>query len=309
MIQGGNHAPYAKPLRRRPGSDGIRRRDAGRPRSGRREYPVNWNVTLATATGAALNVPPAGANDTSCRPSAAHPQPVILLHGIFQDQNMAWQALAPTLANEGYCVFTMTYGQVWYSANLGGIDNLSASAAEVYTFVSQVLSWTGAAQVDLVGYSEGGFIARLYMKDYGAAHVRRYVGISPVNMEPATISGILTLAYQIPGAEAVVDVACPACYALSTPPAFDSLNTPSATFPAVTYTDIATSTDEVATPYQLSFLPAGPNVTNITIQSLCPDDQVGHLGMPYDTTTVQLALNALDPANPQPVPCDSGVPL
>ena len=271
-------------------------------------YPVNWNVVTATAAGVALDVPPAGAN-LPCTPSAAHPQPVVLLHGVFQNQNMAWQALAPTLANDGYCVYTMTYGQTLYSGNLGAIGDLSTSAAEVSTFVNHVLSSTGAAQIDLVGYSEGGYVARLYLKNYGSQHVSKYVGISPVNSDPATISGILTLAYQIPGAAALVGVACPACEALSTQPAFTALNTPTATFPDVTYTDIATTTDEVATPYHLSFLPAGPNVTNETVQSFCPDDTVGHLGMPYDTTTVQLALNALDPADAQPVPCDQGFPL
>jgi len=172
-------------------------------------YPVNWNVVTATAAGAALNVPPPGAN-VPCTPSAAHPQPVVLLHGVFQNQNMAWQALAPTLANDGYCVYTMTYGQTLYSGNLGAIGDLSTSAAEVSTFVNHVLSSTGAAQIDLVGYSEGGYVARLYMKNYGSQHVKKYVGISPVNMEPATISGILTVAYQIPGAAALVGVACPA---------------------------------------------------------------------------------------------------
>ena len=57
------------------------------------------------------------------RLAAAHPQPVVLLHGVFQNQNMAWQALAPTLANDGYCVYTMTYGQTLYSGNLGAIGD------------------------------------------------------------------------------------------------------------------------------------------------------------------------------------------
>jgi triacylglycerol esterase/lipase EstA (alpha/beta hydrolase family) len=274
-----------------------------------RDFPVNWSTTTALVSGAALNVPPPGANLSHCTPSAEHPDPVVLAHGVFQNQNMAWQALAPILANDGYCVYTLTYGQVWYSGNLGGIDELSASAAELNTFVNQVLATTGAPQVDLVGYSEGGYVTRLYMKTYGPNHVSTYVGISPVNSAPATISGLLTIAYQIPGAEAVFALACPACGALSTEPAFESLNTPSATFPTVTYTDIASTTDEVATPYTLSFLPAGPNVTNETVQSVCPNDHVGHLGMPYDPTAIQMAVNALDPAEAEPLPCGSGFPL
>ncbi|AJE80428.1 lipase class 2 [Streptomyces albus] len=272
-------------------------------------HPVNWSTTLATASGAVANVPPAGANNTSCRPSSAHPEPVILLHGIVQNQNMAWQALAPTLANEGYCVFTMTYGQVWYSGNLGGIDYTATSAAKVARFVDQVRQWTGSSKVDLVGYSEGGFISRLYMKNHGVSHVSKFVGISPVNSAPPSISGLLTLANQIPGATALIEGVCPACGELQGEDAFTSLNTPDATFPSVTYTNIASTRDEVATPYTLSFLPPGPNVTNQTIQSACPDDHVGHLGMPYDKTTVQMTLNALDPAHAKPLPCDNGFPL
>jgi triacylglycerol lipase len=286
---------------------GILAASAGRAEAS--GYPVNWNVVTATATGAALNTAPPGAN-IPCTPSAAHPEPVVLVHGIFQDQNMAWQALAPVLANSGYCVYTLTYGQTWYSGNLGGVGPLADSAAELDTFVSQVLAQTGAAKVDLVGYSEGGFVSRLYMKTYGSQNVSQFVGISPVNSQPPTFSGILTYAYQIPGAAALVGVLSPAFEELSTQPAFTALNTPSATFANVTYTDIATTTDEVATPPEpVSFLPAGPNVTNETVQGYCPDDTVGHLGMPYDKTTVQLVLNALDPAQAQQVPCGQGFPL
>ena len=272
-------------------------------------YPVNWDVLTATATGAALNIAPPGAN-VPCTPDATHPEPVVLVHGIFGNQNTAWQALAPLLANDGYCVYTLTYGQTWYSGNLGGVDYLSNSAAELHEFVDQVLAQTGASQVDLVGYSEGGFVSRLYMKTYGSQDVSQFVGISPVNSQPPTFSGILTYAYQIPGATALVGVVSPAFEELSTQPAFTALNTPSATFGNVIYTDIATTTDEVATPPDpVSFLPAGPNVTNENVQSFCPDDSVGHLGMPYDVTTVQLVLNALDEAQARPVPCGRGFPF
>jgi hypothetical protein len=36
---------------------------------------------------------------------------------------------------------------------------------------------------------------------------------------------------------------------------------------------------------------------------------VGHRGMPYDKTTVQLVLDALDSAQAQHVPCWQGFPL
>ena len=51
-----------------------------------------------------------GTNDFSCRPTPRHPRPVVLVHGSGGGQQTNWATLAPVLANEGYCVFAMTYG-------------------------------------------------------------------------------------------------------------------------------------------------------------------------------------------------------
>jgi triacylglycerol esterase/lipase EstA (alpha/beta hydrolase family) len=272
-------------------------------------YPVNWDTLSAVAIGAADEAAPAGADHLFCRPSAAHPDPVILIHGVLANENIAWQALAPTLANNGYCAYTLNYGQVWYSGTLGGIGEINSSASTLNAFVNTVLAWTGASKVDLVGHSEGGNLARLYMKTYGSTKVSKYVGLAPINMGPPTLSGLATVIAQIPGGSAAFASGCPACGELLTPSYFTSLNTPSPTYSNVTYTDIATVNDEAVTPYQLSFLPTAPNVTNETVQTFCPMDSVGHLGLTYDKTAVQLTLNALDPAHPGAIPCSPGFPL
>src|SRR5262249_3724248 len=53
-----------------------------------------------------------GVNNWLCRPSAAHPEPVVLLHGLGAPAAGHWSFLAPYLASQGYCVFYKTYGQV-----------------------------------------------------------------------------------------------------------------------------------------------------------------------------------------------------
>src|SRR5579875_2959067 len=95
---------------------------------------------------------PPGAN-LPCKPSSAHPYPVILVHGTFEDMSDNWQALSPLLYDNGYCVFAFNYGSYAGSGALGidAIGDIPTSAAQLSSFVQSVLTATGATQVDIVG--------------------------------------------------------------------------------------------------------------------------------------------------------------
>ena len=43
----------------------------------------------------APGIPPPGANNPACRPAAAHPFPVIPVHGTFGDMTVSWNTIAP----------------------------------------------------------------------------------------------------------------------------------------------------------------------------------------------------------------------
>src|SRR5580704_18404052 len=105
--------------------------------------PVVYNGVLGYAHASPTAIPP-GANNWSCKPSAAHPQPVILVHGTFADMSDSWQALSPLLYDNGYCVFALNYGSYALSELLGvyGVNEIAGSAQQLATFVDQVLNAT-----------------------------------------------------------------------------------------------------------------------------------------------------------------------
>jgi triacylglycerol esterase/lipase EstA (alpha/beta hydrolase family) len=265
--------------------------------------PVIYNFPTALVIGTALpDQSPPGANDFSCRPSAAHPRPVVLVHGTFENQNMNWRALSPLLKNNGYCVFALNYG-TYIPGPFKATGPIAQSAAQLNTFVDSVRAATGAAEVDIVGHSQGGMMPRYYLKFLGgAAEVGTLVGLSPSN-HGTTLGGLGLLANLIPGARAILDAGCPACNEQIVGSAFlAQLNAGGDTVPGVGYTVIQTRNDEVVTPYTSAFL-SGPGVTNITVQNGCILDQVDHIAIPYDRRALGYVLNALDPAHARTPPC------
>ncbi len=271
--------------------------------------PVTFNAANAFAAGfASPTTPPPGANDFACKPSTAHPDPVVLVHGTFENMNDNWQAAAPELANHGYCVFAFNYGGSSATDDIQGTGDIAASAGQLASFVTKVLAATGAAKVDLVGHSQGGMMPRYYLNFLGgAAKVRTLVGLSPSN-GGTTLDGLATLAQQL-GINGVVASACAACAEQEVGSTLLAQLNAKPTMPAVRYTVIQTRDDEVVTPYQNAFLPAAANVINITVEDQCALDQTDHIEIAYDPIAMADMLNALDPAHPVAVPCVPVAPL
>jgi len=274
------------------------------------QLPVVYNGILGYAHASPTASPP-GANNWSCKPSAAHPYPVVLVHGTFGDMADSWQALSPLLYDNGYCVFALNYGSYDGSGSLGvyATGYIESSAQQLSSFVDQVLAATGATKVDIVGHSQGGMMPRYYIKFLGgAAKVHTLVGLAPSN-NGTTLDGLFTLASYFPGANAAL-ADCPACAEQEAGSSFiTKLNAGGETSPRVNYTVIESDNDEVVTPYTSAFLPAASNVTNILLQDQCSLDQGEHLSMPYDHIADADVLTALDPALPQHPACTTVLPV
>ncbi|MFJ3882061.1 esterase/lipase family protein [Streptomyces sp. NPDC090077] len=265
-------------------------------------------AALVAPTGAAqaASAPSSGWNNWSCKPSAAHPRPVVLVHGTFGNSVDNWLGFAPYLVHRGYCVYSLDYGQLPGVPFFNGLGPIDKSAGQLDAFVDRVLASTGAAKADLVGHSQGGMMPRYYLKFLGgAAKVNALVGLAPDN-HGTTLNGLTQLLPYFPGAEDLISTATPGLADQIAGSAFQQkLNAGGDTVPGVKYTVIATKYDEVVTPYRSAFLD-GPDVRNVVLQDLCPLDLSEHVAIGLtDRIAWHEALNALDPAHAERTTCAS----
>ncbi|RZD92074.1 lipase [Streptomyces albidoflavus] len=260
----------------------------------------------ASAAPTAQATASSGWNDYSCKPSAAHPRPVVLVHGTFANSVDNWLVLAPYLVNRGYCVFSLDYGQLPGVPLIHGLGPIDKSAEQLRDFVDKVLAATGAPEADLVGHSQGGMMPRHYLKFLGGADkVNALVGIAPDN-HGTTLLGLTKLLPHFPGAEKFLNDKTPALAdQIAGSPFLTRLNEGGDTVPGVQYTVIATRYDQVVTPYRSQYLD-GPNVRNVLVQDLCPVNISEHVAIgTIDRIAFHEVANALDPANATPTNCGS----
>lgn len=275
-------------------------------------------MMVAALAVAACAVPVhADAEPASCSPSGAHPRPVVLVHGTWVDGPDTWSTLAPQLGAEGYCVFTLEYG---YRADPGsnllqtyGGDDIAASSRELATFVDDVRARTGAEQVDIVGHSQGGVVARQYLKfDGGAGAVHTLVTLGATNhgttFSAGQLIGSLAEQFGLPVGEVAAAAVGPSFVQQMVGSNFlGALNADGDTVPGVAYTVIATRSDTVSTPPENTFLTAGPgaSVDNVWVQDGCPQNTATHMELTSDPRAVWMIQRGLDRsyADRVPSPC------
>lgn len=262
------------------------------------------------------SVPPPGANDWQCAPAAGHPRPVVLLHGTWGNQH-TWDVLAPELAGQGYCVYSLNYGRDTasiFGAEPGvyGTGDIRNSAREVGAFIDRVRSATHAGQVDVVAHSQGGVVARQYLRFEGGADpaapdnntVRNLITIAATNH--GTTAEDLSYLLHTGSASGASDAAVTAVLGVAAAQQLvgsrflRQLNAGGDTEPGIDYTIIASSVDEVTTPPELTFLRPGPYaaVHNIWVQSVCASDLTDHGRLPRSPTVIHIVEQALDPSTP-----------
>ena len=147
----------------------------------------------------------------------------------------------------------------------------------------------GAPSVDVVGYSAGGVVVRIWAaKLGGAALIRRAVTLgSP--QHGTDVAGLVT---------GLLAGACPtACQQLS--PGSTVLQDLPETPAGPRWTSIYTADDDLVIPPASASL---RGAIDIELQQICADDQVKHTGLPKDPLTVGLVEQALNGPAPTAAP-------
>jgi triacylglycerol esterase/lipase EstA (alpha/beta hydrolase family) len=232
-------------------------------------------TVLLTRPGA----PVAGAVDQD------RPGPVLLVPG-YGGGTGSLQPLADALAARGRDATVVDLPG-------DGTGDLAVSADALDAAVDAALARTGEDTVDLVGYSAGGVVARLWVADGHAAVTRRVVtlGAPHHGTSLADLAGSLA-----PGQ-------CPVgCRQLATDSdLLAGLNAGDETPEGPTWVSIWTTQDQTVTPPDSARL---DGALNVTVQSVCAGARVGHGELPRAAAPLVLAqLAAGDPVEPGPDDC------
>jgi pimeloyl-ACP methyl ester carboxylesterase len=176
-----------------------------------------------------------------------------------------------------------------------GTGDLDTQARHLATVAQEAMRANGATSVDVVGYSAGGVVARLWVRDHGGGSVARRV---------------LTLGSPHHGSDVaalVLDGAgsCPpACQELAPDSALlRRLNAGDETPTGPSYISMWSRTDSVSTPPETARL---DGALDIPVQSVCPDRAVSHRelpGNPVVLAALRSVLGATAPRAPVDVAC------
>jgi pimeloyl-ACP methyl ester carboxylesterase len=155
----------------------------------------------------------------------------------------------------------------------------------------------GAPSVDLIGFSAGGVVARIWAEDGGSVHARRVVTLGSPH-HGTEVAGLAAL--FLPGD-------CPAaCRQLQ--PGSTLLRSLTGGAPGPNWVSIRTRADQISTPPSTAIL---PGAVNVAVQEVCPGVQVQHGMLPRTDFVVDLVVEALDGQDPlvsPPTTARSGCP-
>ena len=147
----------------------------------------------------------------------------------------------------------------------------------------------GATSVDVVGFSAGGVVARLWAAELGGAHVARRVVTIGSPHRGTSLAGL---------AASLLPASCPeACRQLV--PEGPLLAALEETPDGPTWVSVWTALDEVVRPAESAVL---DGAVNVRLQDVCADVAAAHGGLPADPLVAGLVVEALTAPAPLSAP-------
>ncbi|KAF9906754.1 hypothetical protein BX616_000635 [Lobosporangium transversale] len=195
--------------------------------------------------------------------------------------------MAPRFVASGYCVFSVTYGELPGIPILAGLDKIENSAVQINAFVDKVIAATNSSKVNLLGHSQGSLAPRYALKHLGLGpKVEKYAAFGTIAYG-TTLLGIapfLTSLGLYDPIKAVIDPVCKSCFQFLQGSQFlKDLNEGGDTVPGVQYKFIVSKYDQVVTPYTNGILrDKNPLVQNVVLQDLCSVDFSEHVAQMLD---------------------------
>jgi triacylglycerol lipase len=217
--------------------------------------------------------------------SQQRPGPVLLVPG-YGGSTTSLRALADRLTVSGRDATVVRLPG-------NGTGDLAGAADALGDAVDSALERTGAESVDVVGYSAGGIVARLWVVGGGAEVARRIVTLG----SPHHGTTLADLAGDVAPDQ------CPlGCRQLGTDSdVLARLNSGDETPEGPTWVSIWTTQDRTVTPPDSARL---EGALNLPVQSVCAQAQVDHGGLPRDAVVVEMVLTQLGPGEPVPMDAD-----
>lgn len=245
--------------------------------------PGATRVPAAAPTAAGDTAEAASPTPGATAGQPAPRDPVVIVPGTLAGEallSVDIQSLADALRDEGYATY------IYWLPGLG-LDDMRETAAGLPAFVDDVLAWTGADAVDIVGHSQGGLLARWYIRFLGGESVvdslitlgTPHYGTQLANL--ASLYGLWNC------------LGFPLCTQAAVGSSFlAELNAGDDTYGDVGYTTFTTRLDEIVLPYTNALL-RGDGNTDVIVQQQCPLRLVEHLGLPSDAAVQGGVVDAL----------------
>ena len=246
-----------------------------------------------------------GLNDDTCRPSARHPEPVILLHGTGATGPNNWATVGQALMNEGYCVWAPTFGGFpgldTFAAGMLSVRNVAAP--HVAAEIDRVRTLTGAEKVHLVGMSQGTIVAGYVTKVLRPDAVRTVVGLAGgwPSRKPEVAAlvppGTAEAMRALPAGSAMHDIGNDSDMSR------EWLGADGSPFvPGVRYLLVASRYDGLV-PEASALAPYDDGPERLLLQDGCEVNRSSHLTLYADPRAVDAIVGALDPSDTRPLRC------